>query len=101
MSCLTESAMTAGDGGVERDALTDTEVFHVGTDVCDDSGRFVSHDEGRDATSGGAVIPVNVGTADAAGFDADEDVIWTDDRVIDVGAGDFFIFGEEEGFHEF
>lgn len=93
--------MTAGDGGVERDALTDTEVFHVGTDVSDDSRRFVSHDEGRDATSGGAVIPVNVGTADAAGFDADEDVIWTDDRVIDVGAGDFFVFGEEEGFHEF
>ena len=79
--------MTAGDGGVERDALTDTEGFHVGTDVSDDSRRFVSHDEGRDATSGGAVIPVKGGTADAGGLDADEDVGGTEDRGIDVGAG--------------
>jgi hypothetical protein len=42
---------------------------------------------------------MDVGTADPAGADLDEDVVRTADRIGHVHIGHFLIFGEEQGFH--
>ncbi len=61
----------AVDGGVEGDAVTGGEIFYVGADGFYDAGSFVSHDQGRNAAAGAAVITVDIAAADAAGGDAD------------------------------
>jgi sugar phosphate isomerase/epimerase len=42
---------------------------------------------------------MDVGTADPAGADLDQDVVRTADRIGHVHVGHLFIFGEEQGFH--
>jgi hypothetical protein len=42
---------------------------------------------------------MDVGTADPAGADLDEDVVRTADRIGHVHIGHLLIFGEEQGFH--
>jgi hypothetical protein len=42
---------------------------------------------------------MDVGTADPAGADLDQDVLRTADRIGDVDVGHLLIFGEEQGFH--
>ena len=51
------------------------------------------------ATGLQAKIAVDVRAADAACFCADENVIGADHRIFDVGAGELFVFGEEQCFH--
>jgi hypothetical protein len=42
---------------------------------------------------------MDVGTADPAGADLDQDVVRTADRIGHVDVGHLLIFGEEQGFH--
>jgi hypothetical protein len=60
----------------------------------------VAHDERRNAAAGGAVVTMDIGTADPAGADLDQDVVRTADRIGHVHVGHLLIFGEEQGFHE-
>jgi hypothetical protein len=61
----------AEDGGVESDTIAWEEIFYGIADCGDDAGGFVSHDDGRNAAAGGAIIAVNIAPADAAGGDTD------------------------------
>jgi hypothetical protein len=42
---------------------------------------------------------MDVGTADPAGADLDQDVVRTADRIGHIHVGHLLIFGEEQGFH--
>ena len=66
----------AVDGGIEGDAIAGRESFYGRADGGDDTGGFLTHDDGRDAAAGGAVVTVNVAAADAASGDADEYFVW-------------------------
>ncbi len=94
-----EGASAAVDGGVEGDAVAGGEMCDGVADGFDDASGFVSHDDGRDASACGAVVAVDVAAADAAGFDADEEVVGTEGGRGHVGDLECAFVGEEEGFH--
>ena len=71
-------ALAAGDRGVERDAVADLHAIDGRADFRDDAGRFVAHDDRRNAAAARAVVAVDVAAADAAGGDADEHVVRAD-----------------------
>jgi hypothetical protein len=92
-------AVAAKDRGIEGHAIARGETLHLGADAGDDARGFVAHDQRRDATTRGAVIAMDVGTADPAGADLDQDVLRTADRIGHVHIGHLLIFGKEQGFH--
>ena len=60
---------------------------------------FGSDDEGRDAAAGGAIVAVNVGAADAAGADVDEDVGGAEGGVGEVAQLESLGGFEDQGSH--
>ncbi len=92
-------AFAAEDGGVEGDALADTEIFHVRAEGGDAAGGFVTHYERRNSAAGGTVEAVDVAAADAAGSDFDEDFVGGWGGFGGVGDFEVVVLGEEEGFH--
>jgi hypothetical protein len=59
----------------------------------------MAHDERRNAAARGAVIAMDIRTADSAGADLNQDVVGTADRIGHVHVRHLLIFGEEQGFH--
>ena len=94
-------AGAAEDGGIEGDALADSESGDGGAEGGDDAGGFVAHDERRNAAAGAAVEAVDVAAADAAGGDLDEDFVGGGVGLGSVSDFEVVVFGEEEGFHFF
>src|ERR1700736_2022749 len=80
-------AMSAGatiNGGIESDSVAFLNTIHVLTDSCNNSGRFVSHNNGRNAASGGPVVAVNITSADSAGCDANKNLVRAGRRNRDI-----------------
>jgi len=59
----------------------------------------MAHDQRRDAAARGAVVSVDVRTANATGADLDQDVVRTADWIGHIHVGHLLIFGKEQGFH--
>ena len=100
VAALTVDALAAEDRGIEGHAVARGETLHLGADSGDDARGLVAHDQRGDAAARGAVVAMDVGTADPAGADLDQDVFRTADRIGHVHVGHLLIFGEEQGFHE-
>jgi hypothetical protein len=65
-------ARAAVHGRIERDSITCGKIRNAVSERGDGSGAFVAHNNGRNATAGGAVVAVNITAANAAGGYADE-----------------------------
>ena len=94
-----EDALAAIDGGVEGDAIAAFQVANVGAGALHHAGRFVSHDERRNAASGGSVQAVDVAAADSAGADANQHVVGPDLRLVHLDHFQFHVFGEQQCIH--
>ena len=95
-----EVAFAAVDGGVEGDAVAGPDSrLTPSADGGDDAGRLVTHDDGRNAAAGGAVVAVDVAAADAAGGDPDQHFAWTRSRRRQIGNSQMFVFGEQQSLH--
>ncbi len=92
-------AFSAIDGGVEGDAVADVPIRDRVAGSDDFAGGFVSHDDGGNASTGAAVHAVDVGSADAAGLNGDEDFVGGDLRIGSVAVVELVVGGECEGFH--
>ena len=79
-----EEAFTAGDGGIERDAIAGAKRMNLRSDLGHDTGGLMTHNERRNAASGRAIIAMNIASADTAGFDVDEHILGTDYGLRDV-----------------
>ncbi len=84
-SAAARFALATENRGIESDPIADVRSGDFRTDFGYDAGRFVAHDDGWDASAAGAVVAVDIATADAAGGDADEDVGWADGGPIRFG----------------
>ena len=62
-------------------------------------GGLVAHDDGRNAPAGGAVVAVNVAAADAAGGDADEDLVGAGAREGQVRDFEMVVLGKKQRLH--
>ena len=89
-----EVAFAAVDGGIEGDAVAGFQVAYVGAEFGDFAGGLVAHDERGIAAAGGAVEAVDVAAADAAGADADQDVVGTDLGHGHVDHFEFYVFSQ-------
>lgn len=94
-------ALTAGDGGVEGDAVADGEINDRGAEAGDDARCFMTHDERRDAAAGAAIVAVDVAAADAAGADLNEDFAWSDCGLGQVAEVKRAVVFENECLHGF
>jgi hypothetical protein len=79
-----EEAFTAGDGGIERDAIADVKRMNIRSDLGHDTSGLMTHNERRNAASGSAVIAMNIASADTAGFNLDEHILGADYGLRDV-----------------
>ena len=92
-------ALAAGDRGIERHAVADSRAIDVAADFDDSAGRFVAHDDRRNAPAARAVVAVDVAAADAAGGDADEHVVRAERGPVHRYELELAVFGEQEGLH--
>ncbi len=99
VTAKTIGAGAAVYGGVESDPIAGSETLYSGADGGDDTGGFVSHDDGGNPATGRAIVAVDVTAADAAGGDADEDFVVGGGGHREVGELEIFVGGEEECFH--
>jgi hypothetical protein len=99
VAALTVDALAAEDRGIEGHAIAWDEALYGGADAGDDARGLVAHDQRRDAAARGAIVTVDVGTADSAGADLNQDVVRTADRIGHVHIRHLLIFGKEQGFH--
>ena len=99
VSALTMDALATEDRGVEGHAIALSEAFYLSTDAGDDARGLMAHNQRRDAAARGAVVAVDVGTADPAGADLDQHILRTTDRISHVHVRHLLIFGKEQGFH--
>jgi hypothetical protein len=60
---------------IKRDAVARSKITYICTDSFHNAGRFVSHDNGWNAASRGAVIAVNIAAADSACRYANEELV--------------------------
>src|SRR5262249_17862847 len=87
------------DGRVEGDAVAFRKFGNTGTGGSDDSCGFVSHDNGRNAATGWAIIAVNIAAANAACGDADQNFSGAWLRIGKLGELEVLVVREEQGFH--
>jgi hypothetical protein len=92
-------ALATENSGIEGHAVAPVETIHLCADARDDARGILSLEEPGDATARGAIVTMDVGTADPAGADLNQDVVRTADRIGHVHVGHLFIFREEQGFH--
>jgi hypothetical protein len=94
-----EVALAAVDGGIEGDAIAGAEVAHIGAERGNLARGFVPHHEWRIAAAGGTVVTVDVAAADAAGADADQDIVGADIGLGHIDEFELEVFGEQECVH--
>ena len=92
-------AVAAIDRGIEGDPLADREIAHGIAARRDRTGRFVPHDDGRDAPARRAVEPVHVAAANAARGDAHQDLVGRGRRRGQVGDLEVSVAGQQQGLH--
>ena len=73
----TEFALTAVDSGIEGDAVAWRQGNDFGPHGSDSAGGFMSHNNGRNAAAGRAVISVDIASADATRCYLNEDLTGT------------------------
>ena len=92
-------AVAAVDRGVEGDPIADREIADGVAARRDRAGRFVSHDDRRDAPARRAVVAVHVAAADAARGDAHQDLVGRGRRRGQVGDLEVSVAGQQQGLH--
>jgi hypothetical protein len=66
-------ALSAIDGGVERDSISSGPLLHACASAHDNAGGLVSHDNRRLAPAGAAIEAVDVTATDTASFYRNQD----------------------------
>ena len=92
-------AAAAVDRRVEGHAVAGGPIADLGPDVDDRPRRLVAHDDRRLPPAGAAVHAVDVAAADAAGRDAQQDLVRGDLGARPVLDFQMVVGGENEGFH--
>src|SRR5947209_16620732 len=88
-------APTTGDSGIECDAIAFTNAGHLWSHCLDSSGRFVTHDDRRNAAPGRAVESMHVTAANAACSDPDQNFFRTGSRHGNVDDLQAVVLGEQ------
>jgi hypothetical protein len=65
-------AITAEDNRINSRPVAYLDISDAFADFGDLAGEFMAHDHGRSSSAGDAEIAMNIGAADAAGFDAEK-----------------------------
>jgi hypothetical protein len=99
LAAAAEEALAAEDGRVEGDVVAGSEAGDAFAEGLDDACGFVAHDDGRKAATRRAVESVDVGAADAAGFNADEQLAGRGRGRGELGELEAVVVGENEGLH--
>src|SRR5690606_15622168 len=71
-----EMAPPAVDGGIESDAVARSKTLHTLPHRGHHPGGFMAHDDGRLAPACAAIQAMYVASADGAGLDLNQKVIW-------------------------
>lgn len=85
-------AFAAEFGIIRHDSLSLLEAFYVLSHAGDDANALVSGDE-REFGQELALVDVEIGAADTAGFELDEDIVVAEFGEIDLHDAEFFGLG--------
>jgi hypothetical protein len=99
LAAAAEPAPAAGDRGVKRDAIAHRPGADVAADLNDCPGSFVSHHDGWLPPASASVHAVDVAAANAAGCDADEDILGADRRHGPILEGKTIGMSQDQGVH--
>src|SRR5438105_4610955 len=93
------TASAAADGRVESDSISHRKSRYTRTYRVDCSRRFMSHHNGGNASTRGAVVAVNVAPADATSCDAHQDFAGPDRGHRQIRNFQTLIFRKQKNFH--
>jgi len=100
LALAAEVADAAINRGVERHAIAGVPLFHAGTGGDDFTRGLMAHNQRRLASTGRAIPPVKIATADTAGVDTHQDFVVGDGWRGEIDDGERARSSEKEGFHE-
>ena len=98
-SAETIAARTAGDGGIESDPVSCREAPDRGAGSCNRPRSFVTHDKRWIAAPRGPIVSVHIAAADAAGCDADKNIMRPRSGFRHRHNFELTVAGELQGFH--
>ena len=99
LALAAELALAAIDRGIEGHPISGFEFFHAGASRGYDSRRFMPHDDRWNSPAGGAVVAMNVATADATGGHTHQNLVRTRLRSGKIGNVKLVILRKEQCFH--
>jgi hypothetical protein len=94
-------AFATRDGRIESHSVADFEALDVSTDVLDNPGGFVTHDQWGDASTGATIKAVDIASTDPACFDLHQQIRRSAGGDWHFDDLEFFDFREQQSLHDF
>lgn len=97
----TVEALATEDGGAGRNVVAGTKAAHRTADSLDNSSGFMPHDDGRQPASSASIVSMHVASADTTPPDANEQIVVTGLRLLQIDEIKLFVLRKNERLHGF